>query len=277
MMWRALRRPPLVLLYHRIALLPRDAWGIAVSPERFEKQLRVLKSFFRPVPLITLLEAARAGRGSGMVSVTFDDGYADLVKAERLLAKHRVPATLFLSSGPIVDGTEFWWDTLDRLGVDPEQQRALWKELKNLPDEERRSRLSHVPPPPDVTNRVLTAAELQQLASSPWITIGAHGRSHSSLAALDSGTQHGEAAHSRRELEAITGRRVTLFSYPFGNRDDFSATTVEAVRAAGYDYACSGSPAPVRPDFDPYDVPRCEIIDEGPLTFSRRLARYLSR
>ena len=50
----------IILLYHRIARLQHDPWGIAVTPERFEKQLRFLKWFFRPVPLPTLLEAAPA-------------------------------------------------------------------------------------------------------------------------------------------------------------------------------------------------------------------------
>ena len=264
MNWRALRRPPLVLLYHRIAELAHDPWGIAVTPERFEKQLRFLKLFFRPVPLMTLLETARTGRASGMVSLTFDDGYADLVEAERLLAKHRVPATLFLSSGPIVDGTGFWWDMID--------DRALWKELKNLPDAERRKRFSSAH-----LSNVLTSDQARQLSRSPWITIGAHGRSHSSLAALDRATQEYEVRESRRELEAITGKPVALFSYPFGNREDFSATTAEVVRAAGYAYACSGATATVRSDFDAYDVPRCEIVDEGVVPFSRRLAHYLSK
>jgi peptidoglycan/xylan/chitin deacetylase (PgdA/CDA1 family) len=257
---------PLVLLYHRIARLERDPWGIAVTPERFEAHLRVLKLFFRPVPLLTLLEAARAGRGKRMVSITFDDGYADLIDAERLLAKHRVPATMFVSSGPVVDGTGFWWDAIDR--DDPR-----WRELKNLPEDERRRRLGGG----YGDNRALTPAELQRLARSPWVAIGSHARSHSSLAALDRTAQEEEAVRSRREIEEIIGKPVTLFAYPFGNREDFSPTTVEVVRAAGYDYAFSGTPAPVRPDFDPYEVPRCEIVNDGALTFARRLMRYQKR
>jgi len=266
----------IILLYHRIARLEHDPWGIAVTPERFETHLRVLKLFFRPVPLVTLLAAARAGRARRMVSITFDDGYADLIDAERLLAKHRVPATMFISSGPVVDGTEFWWDALDHLVKDPQERQTLWRELKNLPDEERRRRLSGTwNAAPDEANRALSATELQQLARSPWITIGSHGRSHSSLAALDRAGQEDEAVRSRRELEEITGKAVTLFAYPFGNREDFSATTIEVVRNAGYEYAFSGAAATLQRDFDPYDVPRCEIVDDGALSFTRRLVRYL--
>lgn len=266
---------PLVLLYHRVARLAHDPWDIAVTPERFERQLRVLKLFLRPVPLVTLLEAACAGRASRMVSITFDDGYADLIEAERLLAKHRVPATMFISSGPVQQG-EFWWDTLDRLVPDPNARHAFWKELKNLPDEERRQRLSGAPPP-DASNRALSPAELQQLANSPWITIGSHGRSHSSLAALDRAAQEDEAVRSRHELEEITGKPVTLFAYPFGNPSEYSPTTIDTVRAAGFAYACSGRAGTVHSDFDPFDVPRCAVPNDGAVTFTRRLFRYLRR
>ena len=56
----------------------------------------------------------------GSIAVTFDDGYADnLHCAARLLQKHDVPATFFLTSGYLGGHEEFWWDELTRLVFDP--------------------------------------------------------------------------------------------------------------------------------------------------------------
>ena len=51
-----------------------------------------------------------------LIAITFDDGYADnLYHALPLLEKHGVPATVFVCTGPVTQGAEFWWDTLERL------------------------------------------------------------------------------------------------------------------------------------------------------------------
>jgi peptidoglycan/xylan/chitin deacetylase (PgdA/CDA1 family) len=52
--------------------------------------------------------------------VTADDGYADnLAHAVPLLEQHDVPATVFVTSGYVNSGREFWWDELDRLLLHP--------------------------------------------------------------------------------------------------------------------------------------------------------------
>jgi peptidoglycan/xylan/chitin deacetylase (PgdA/CDA1 family) len=52
--------------------------------------------------------------------ITFDDGYADILRrAEPLLERYGVPATVFVVTGAIGQRHEFWWDELDGLFLQP--------------------------------------------------------------------------------------------------------------------------------------------------------------
>jgi len=48
---------------------------------------------------------------------------------------------------------------------------------------------------------------------------------------------------------------VPHFAYPFRGRDDFDDHSVDAVRSAGFDTACSTIPGTARSSTDPYRLP----------------------
>src|SRR5262245_33946506 len=101
-----LRRPPvraLILLYHRIADLEVDPWGLAVTPEHFADQIAVLAGIAHPVRLDELASSrAQLRTRRPLVAVTFDDGYADnLHAALPILERYDVPATFFVTAGPV--------------------------------------------------------------------------------------------------------------------------------------------------------------------------------
>lgn len=111
----------LVLIYHRVADLGSDPQRLAVTPAVFDAQMDVLAKQFRVVELAELTDDLHAGRVSPRtVAVTFDDGYADnLLTAAPMLETHRVPATVFVSSGYMDGGRELWWDEIERLVLSP--------------------------------------------------------------------------------------------------------------------------------------------------------------
>jgi peptidoglycan/xylan/chitin deacetylase (PgdA/CDA1 family)/SAM-dependent methyltransferase len=113
----------LVLLYHRVAASTQDPWQLSVSPDRFEEQMTVLERETAVVNLQVVQEVARGTArptGRPLVAITFDDGYADnLSDALPRLEKHGLPATVFVCTGPVAHGAEFWWDTLERLLLRP--------------------------------------------------------------------------------------------------------------------------------------------------------------
>jgi peptidoglycan/xylan/chitin deacetylase (PgdA/CDA1 family) len=110
-----------VLIYHRVAELERDPQLLAVSPERFDTQMKLLSERYNVIPLAELLDGVERRRvPHRSVAVTFDDGYADnLTTAEPILAAHGVPATIFACSGYVESGREYWWDELEQLLLSP--------------------------------------------------------------------------------------------------------------------------------------------------------------
>jgi peptidoglycan/xylan/chitin deacetylase (PgdA/CDA1 family) len=124
--WTALRRMlgfggveprAVVLLYHRVAELDCDPWGLAVTPSHFAEHMEVLRRHFNPTTLVALTEDLVAGDVPRRATVvTFDDGYADnFTCALPLLERHEVGATFFVTSDAIGATREFWWDELERL------------------------------------------------------------------------------------------------------------------------------------------------------------------
>jgi peptidoglycan/xylan/chitin deacetylase (PgdA/CDA1 family) len=101
-------------MYHRVAIVPHDPWGLAVDPERFEEQIAYVKQHRTPMSVDQLVERLLSNTlPANAVAVTFDDGYRDnLINAKPVLVRHGVPATLFLATGFVDQDTPFWWDEL---------------------------------------------------------------------------------------------------------------------------------------------------------------------
>ena len=112
----------LILLYHRVADVLSDPWGLSVTPQHFAEQMAVLRQSAHPMPLQEMARALQQGKAlpRRAVAVTFDDGYADnLHEAQPILERFGVPATIFLVSGSLGCAREFWWDELDRMLLQP--------------------------------------------------------------------------------------------------------------------------------------------------------------
>jgi peptidoglycan/xylan/chitin deacetylase (PgdA/CDA1 family) len=65
-------------------------------------------------------------------------------------------------------------------------------------------------------DRYLSAAELRELAKHPLITIGSHGLWHRNFNELAEKEARLELTESRRALEGITGEKITLMAWPYG-------------------------------------------------------------
>jgi len=298
--------PVVVLLYHRINSLPEDPYFLAVTPDNFRDQLLFLKQSFD----IVRFGEDWSGLKRPSAAITFDDGYADnLIHALPVLEEVGAPATFFVSTGIIGTAEEFWWDELERivLGDQPfpetfelndslfgkawptgsvSDRRKLCGKLHRLMfniDAERRCtwlgqlrQWAGAGEEGREVNRAMTIEELQSLANSKWVTVGAHTVSHTLLSALPIAEQQREINASKKQLENWLGHEVTVFSYPFGRRSDYTNDTVNICRKAGFVRAAANFPGQAHKWTDPFQVPRQTVFNWPAARFGKELKRFLT-
>jgi peptidoglycan/xylan/chitin deacetylase (PgdA/CDA1 family) len=111
----------LILMYHRVAEEDIDPWSLRVTPEHFAEHLAVLRQHTQPISLKELAQAHQEGKiPDRAVAITFDDGYANnLHQAKPLLEKYQIPATVFVATGYLEKPSEFWWDELENIVLQP--------------------------------------------------------------------------------------------------------------------------------------------------------------
>jgi peptidoglycan/xylan/chitin deacetylase (PgdA/CDA1 family) len=294
-------------MYHSISQPrgDADAWGVQVSPERFAAQIRTLAATYDVVALDDVARDLREGRlRPDCVAVTFDDGYANnLTVAAPILRSAGVPATLFLCTG-FVGTAAFWWDRLVEIvftatcapaclspgslefsdidevlrtsvpAVSSASRTALltslWQALRRRSLGRIQAALSlladgFVPAGYDDDVRPMTPAEVALAAEH--LAIGAHSVTHPLLSTLGEGQLEWEIGQSVRDCEALTGRPVRHFSYPFG---DFNERTTRLV-SARMQLACTTRERAVTPDVSALQIPRVQVFNWSPAELTARL------
>lgn len=297
--------PIIILIYHRITTLSSDPQLLAVSPDNFLNQMLYLKDNF---PVLRFENDWSKLSGPSVV-VTFDDGYADNVReALPILEEVGVPATFFVSTGNLGSNREFWWDDLERIILAEREYHSSFElrdqylgktwPTRNYAERDAMYQEMHILIKPlDVARRddwlrqlrawgglaeegrsthsAMTINELQKLAESVVTTIGAHTVSHTPLAMLSSDEQQQEIVESRRQLEELTGREVTVFSYPFGGKDDYTGKTVRLCQKAGFVKAASNFPGQVHRWSDPYQLPRQLVRNWDVDSFAMKMKKFM--
>ncbi|OGW41438.1 MAG: hypothetical protein A2Y97_06495 [Nitrospirae bacterium RBG_13_39_12] len=104
-------------MYHRVAEVHPDIWSLCVTPRHFAEHLEILRKFGRPLQIQQITQShLKESPLRRWFSITFDDGYADILHNTKPLLEHyNIPATVFLTLENIVSKREFWWDELERI------------------------------------------------------------------------------------------------------------------------------------------------------------------
>jgi peptidoglycan/xylan/chitin deacetylase (PgdA/CDA1 family) len=180
----------MILMYHGVADVVEDPNHLCVTPARFAEQMTWLKRHgLRGVGIGTLVDAMRAGRQRGLVGITFDDGYVNVLEAAMPeLQRHGFTASMFIIS--------------DRLGGSNE-----WDEGPRWP--------------------LMSASQVGELAAAG-MEIGSHGATHVRLAGMSADRLEAEVSGSRASIEELLGTRIRGFAYPYGSMDAAARQAVHA-------------------------------------------------
>ena len=287
------RKWPVILHYHRI------------SGEAFDQQMEHLTKWGRAISLEHALACLRGAAPPvrGAVVVTFDDAYRSVCDEIRpVLARHEVPATIYLVSDLVDGNSALWFDlvewaifawgasyfdllpeSLHRAAVpgDSRMTRRMTLGLLRLCQLEERKRLvaeilstaglaaDHVPD----RYRLVDWDEARAMQQAGLVTVGAHTRTHPILTRVSRERAWDEIAGSKARIERELGGEVVHFAYPNGKESDFDAETRNLVADAGYESATSTVTAHARPGVDPYALPRWGVDGDDTLaTFAVKIA-----
>ena len=195
-----LGRVPMVLMYHGVEEVPFDPHTLCVTPAQFAGQMTWLaENGLRGVGMGELVAAMGAGRERGLVGLTFDDGYINVLdSAVPELLRHGFTATMFIISG-LLGRTNEWED----------ERTPVW--------------------------RLMSGEQVAKVAAAG-MEIGSHSVTHPRLRGISEERLRAEVSVSKSSLSELVDQPVRGFAYPFGSMD---AAAREAVRKAGYDYACA--------------------------------------
>lgn len=202
---RSRRRAPWVLMYHSVGDSSDDPYQVTVTPERLGQQLRWLNR--RGLTGVGMAELLRA-RAAGRGNRLVGLTFDD---GYTDFAEHAVPLLREYGHSAtvfVLPGRPGGGNDWDQLG----------------------------PRKPLLTEDAIRAA------AAAGMEIGSHGLVHQDLTAAADDVLRAEVRDSRDLLRKITGTAPEGFCYPYGSVD---ARVVNAVREAGYAYACAIDPGPL--------------------------------
>ncbi|MDZ7333336.1 MAG: polysaccharide deacetylase family protein [candidate division KSB1 bacterium] len=206
-----------------------------------------------------------------MVVITFDDGYQDnYTNAFPILKKYAVPATIFLSTDPIQNGTRLWYDAIQETILGSSQKHIdlsafglgefeiitakqkdhaihqITDHVKKFMNGCRKEEITEYLETRYSTNDdagnsqwlMLNWDQIKEMARSG-ITFGAHTMTHPILTQISTEEAQREIQLSRKIIEENIGMKVDLFAYPNGNADDYNDKIIDLVKSEGFSAACT--------------------------------------
>ncbi len=227
---------PMVWMYHSIEPYASDPFQVTVRPERFDRQLRWLHR--RGLRGVSMSDLL-AARRAGRAAGLVGLTFDD---GYTDFVTHAMPALARYGFGATV------FVIAGALGADNRWDR------------------------PGPRKTLMTADEVRQAAAAG-IEIGSHSLTHARLTGADEPALAAEVGDSRVVLAELTGQEIEGFCYPYGA---VGGREVDAVRAAGYGYACAVYPSTLD---GPHAIPRTFVGDRdtSPRLHAKRLRHTLRR
>lgn len=248
-----------LLIYHGV--VPKANKKINsrfISTQEFERQLIYFKKHFHLLRLDEYFEGAK-DENKLSLSLTFDDGYLNNLNVVLpLLEKYQIPAAFFITTIRETEYSYLWADLLDlhwhtgpksilfsnltyrkkRNGYWSEQGslKALlkssdWNLKKSFCDFVLANNQFIIEKHLFPYFQLMNEEEIQQLSSSPLVTIGSHGLYHNCMAEVPRNEAKIALEKSKHYLEKLSKREIEYFAYPDGS---YNAELIQLAKDVGY-------------------------------------------
>ncbi|WP_439817425.1 polysaccharide deacetylase family protein [Zavarzinia sp. CC-PAN008] len=270
--------------------------ALTITPDFLDALLAHLAR--RGIPVVPLSEVVGRLSGSGgrglFACFTFDDGYADNFEhAFPVFQRHGAPFAVYLTTG-LLDGSILpWWALLEaavgraaRLSLDLDGPEGRWTRSFALADDAaRRAAFGEIagrlnPAPVGVLRQafeqlvaqvpeavaaartpMLSQAQIAEMRHSGLVEFGAHTVHHVRLGRQTDAVARSEMQASLRHVEALVGRPVDHFAYPYGNAGSYGTREVGLAAQMGFRTAVTTRKALLtQGDLRrPYELPRVSL------------------
>lgn len=274
-LFRLINRKHLIILYyHRIVKKDQLAniknKNSCVDVDAFYGQMKLISDLFNPVSEKEIISAIEGEHKLPDYSiwVTLDDGYKDLyTNAFPILRKHKIPATLFITTGfinktampyddfianafrltdlkeaKVVFGDKEYVFNLDSEELKTYAIRTMWDVARNLrrPTEEFIEELvdSLKVRKEDIHGLFMDWDELKTMRGD--LSIGSHTVNHKLLSTIAEQEMVDEILNSKNEIESRLNVEVFSFAYPKGKRNHYNLKVCHPLlEKCGYKLAVS--------------------------------------
>lgn len=196
---------------------------------------------------------------AGKVFFTMDDGWMEVKKYVPILEKYDVKAILFIAPGETLRGNVWTAAAMDA-GVDAKE----WRRWYGLAADERYAKIDALKNgSAGGERRLLSKADIVELAKHPLIEIGNHTWSHLSCTHVEVEEVVKEVLRARETLEEWTGKKQRWLAWPFGRGSGILDERMSAVGLRTL-YTRQG-----------YDLPYCRNMAVEGASFQENIGRIL--
>lgn len=289
-----------VLMFHRVipysnAKRVHNHLSLEITPEHLEEVISFfIKMDYCFLSIDQLYENFKKGvvPERKFVVFTFDDGYRDNLEiAYPIFKKHKIPFTVYVTTGIPNKTAILWWFVLEDTLLNLDAIQFSWNDEKysyncRTPDEKEKTfeiiqafihknfdienylelfkaifnKYQH-----DLTSHSTILGmnwdEIRRLNEDPLVTIGAHTVNHFNLATLPGDILTSEILDSKTELEKQLGEPIKHFAYPYGKSHQASVREFECANGLGFNTATTTNIGNLFQEHDEmqYSLPRINI------------------
>lgn len=235
-----------------------------ITNKQFEKHLLYYKKNF---DIISVEEAFENLQNNHQyrrktITISFDDGFENnYTNALPILEKHKIKATIFVSSSCIQESEWLWTDFIAALNYFYKNQAVMIDNYTFLNSFDKRNNISlpdfikttsysyrdklinkiskkfgieaKLKTVPIEIWKLLNLEDLKRLSKSPFIDIGSHGHSHFNLSNIAVDEARIELLSSKTLLENAINKKINIIAYPDGSYNNSVKNIAEEV---GYKY-----------------------------------------